>query len=224
MNVLIRKDKAINNTQLMRVLEQLSAFYKEHADITLKWTIEDHDYGDMEKSTAKGIFDTLSERYMRTNCAEVYKRHMEAIDHVIFLIHKDRWSFGKIWGENFSNHFSGYQTQVCRYDDQNPANTFGTIYHEMHHSHDALVYKYTGKNVTTLLGYKWDLITHGEQQPWDYIRYQENASSLRYISSLLKEAVANRRALWERKQGQYNQIITLATQLLYLLRTKLKTK
>lgn len=224
MNILILKDKAIRNTQLKRVLDELTAFYKMHGNITIDWTVEEKDYSDMEASTTPGIFDTLSERYLRSNCKAVYQKHAEAVDHVIFLVHKDRWSFGRYWGENFSNHFSGYQTQVCRYDDDNPANSVGTIYHEMHHAHDAFIYKYTGQNMTNLIGYKWDLITHGERQPWKYIRYNENANSLIFISTLLKEAVEKRRAIWNKKKNQYMTIITLAEQLLILLRTKLKTK
>lgn len=223
LNILIRKDIAISQPQLDRVLAELSRFYTENAGVKIKWIIESHDYKGMEKSTAAGIFDTLSERYMRTQCADIYRRHQEAIDHVIFLIHKNNWDFEGVWGENFSNHFSGYQTQVCRYDNDNTANSFGTIYHEMHHSHDAFIYKYTGKNIDQFLGYDWDdNVTHGGGKEWQYIRYQENRQSLVYISHMLQEAIDKRRSIWNRKKINY--LTTIVDLLTVLLRTKLKTK
>jgi hypothetical protein len=228
LNILVLKDKDAND--IWRELAEVASIYKDHASLDIKWTIEDFDYTNAEPSTSNDHFDSFSQRWLRDQCKDVYKRHAEDVDHVIFLVHEDKFKFKlpdgrNLWGENFSNIFSGYQVQICRYDANNQANTVGTIYHEMHHSHEAFTYKYTGKDIEKTLGYDWDDITHGRRAPWKYIRYKQNTQSLTYVGPLLREAAAARRKLWNKKKlGYLTQILALSQQLLTLLRNRQKTK
>jgi hypothetical protein len=228
LNILVLKDKDAND--IWRELAEVASLYKDYASLDIKWTIEDFDYTNAEASTTNDHFDSYSQRWLREECKKVYKKYAEDIDHVIFLVHEDKFEFKlpdgrNLWGENFSNIFSGYQVQICRYDKNNQANTVGTIYHEMHHSHEAFTYKYTGKDVEKMLGYDWDRITHGTIHDWKYIRYKENARSLTYIGPLMHEAVAARRKLWNQKKlGYLTQILALSQQLITLLRNRKKTK
>ena len=136
-------------------------------------------------------------------------------DFVMMVVHRDNWrsdsrptprirrellaQYGTIndkgiWGTNYSNIYNGYHLQYCRWDDNNLANVFGTMYHERHHAFDALVKTETGKDIRSAVPVSnWDAdVTHGRHPSWEYIRHKENTAALQAIAPLMREALSNR--------------------------------
>lgn len=222
MRLLVIYDDKIQQKDLKHVTSEVSKHYQKWADITPKWHFESRNYRDtVFNGHNPSIYDTLPYSYLKKETQLIYERWEEEIDHVVYLVHRDHWGGGHIWGENFSNLFNGYQVQVCRFDNQNLANSVGTLHHENHHSHDALIELILNIRIENLVGVSdWDNdVTHGDADQYDYIRYLENGESLQAIAPLLQEAYKKRRAVFTKKvENLQRQIIKLLQQKIVLLR------
>lgn len=156
--------------------------------------------------------------YLRALSEEVFADYKEyGTDFIIMLVHEDNWrSAGPlfdqlraeaslppkrgIWGSNFSNVFRSYHLQYCRWDKDNTANVFGTMYHERAHAFDVLIKTETGKDVNEVIGTKhYDReFVHGEGDRFDYIgrtNGRENTLYLAKFAPLLRDACVNRISL-----------------------------
>lgn len=149
-----------------------------------------------------------------------------AFDFVMVMIHQDNWlsspSGSKgIWGTNYSYVFGKQCLDYCRWDKRNDANTFGTAYHERHHSFDAIIKQETGETVESKLNVpigKYDYcITHGNCGDWQYIRWKENTTSLKIMAPYLRKAFMFRRGLHADNEKR-KTIIQLLEQAVYVLR------
>lgn len=225
MRLLILKDKDIKETDLNIVLDGIDEIYHSNADIDITFTINEHDYTEVS-GEQRYTFDSLPYGYIKKEVDRVHKRDNYAFDHIIFLVHRDNWRYQdkRVWGENFSNVFYDYHVEIVRFDNKNLANSIGTMYHEIHHSHDALIETELGVKVESIVEVDdWDSgITHGGESPWEYIRYKENTRSLYKIKSLLKKAYENRKQRHLKvKVGMLQQIVKLMQQLVILKRTLL---
>lgn len=153
-------------------------------------------------------------------------------DFIIMFVHQDNWrssdpAKGKgLWGINFSYVYGSQCFDYCRWDKKNPANTFGTAYHERHHSLDAICKVELGLDVLPLLNaVNYDQgITHGKEAPWKYIRHKENLDSLKVLAPHLREAFAKRLQRHQNRLTAKKTIISLLGQIAHLLRMKMNKK
>jgi len=241
-------DETITDKELYKLHKDYSAFIKEHTGISPIITTTRTDF------TGYPVYpDSDGDARPEPDYVKGLVKDMEAekgkfgVDHIFLLIHEDNWKSsgpnadalakewgtqsGNIWGVNFSYVHGPYHVHYCRYDRDNAANTFGTVYHEMHHSFDALCKVEAGKDITPLLkvdNYDRDC-THGGAQQWDYIRYKENAESLALIKDHLAAAYQARRDKeQEDKQEQIlglkKTLVGLLKKYLYQLRARLNRK
>lgn len=232
MRLVIKADFKITDEQLTELERQFTDLYYEHAGITPRFFIERHDYssvpteldGDGDKKPTKAYITAI------TN--DIYKRYNEfGTDHVILLVHQDNWIFDGIWGTNWSNVYHSYHVELCRFDKKNMANSLGTIYHEVMHSHDALIKTTIGVNVTKEMGFDWDrFAVHGGRPDkeftteWKYIRYKENTAALNRISKWLRESYQKRLDLHNKHIGMMKTVIALAQQVIILTRALINKK
>lgn len=240
MRILILKDKKVNQALLSEVMNSFIDLYHTNTGITPTYDIEERDFSIQTGYEEKYNYDTLPYGQTKKEVDAVYKKYREQYDHIIFSVHKDHcydWAKVKsgltgkmvnIWGENFSGVFYNYQVEVCRFDPDKLANSLGTIYHEVHHSHDTLIKVMLGKRVEDLfiLGItQWDNdITHGGSPLWDYIRHKENQASLAAIAPLLREAYAKRKQIFINEQEGMKKTIAQLTEQLAMLKRRLLNK
>jgi hypothetical protein len=227
MHILLLVDNTINRTHLGQVQLKMEGLYKRNAGIDIKWFIEYRDFSSIPKENYWGGYEGFQHIWLRNQCAEVYKRYAEEVDQVVFMQDSNHWNLNGVWGWNMSTVFSGYGVQQVRFaqnknhsDERNINNTFGTAYHEMHHDHDGFVFIYLDRLIEPLVNVNnWDNdVTHGGADHWDYIRYNENQESIKRIAPLLRQAIAKRRALFEKRVGLMNTVIQLLQQKVVLLR------
>jgi hypothetical protein len=207
---------------------QVESVYKENADIGITWHTEEQDFTTYPKEIYYGTFEGIDRKWLATRCADIYKRWAEEVDQVVFLVHSDNWNLNGVWGWNMSYGYSGYGVQQVRFADvenhttaRNVRNSAGTLYHELHHDHDAFIFNYTGKRVEEVVKVKnWDdEVTHGESTAWAYIRtVNDNTASIKAIAPLLREALAKRRAIFDTKVGRLRRIVQLLEQVVVLQR------
>lgn len=226
MKTLILKDTKIVLAQMKSVEDQFQAFIIKHTLIKSTYVHEDRDFSTYEKAASPDGDEHLTDKYLRNLIGEVYKKHGDSIDHVVVYIHRDNWTLAGIWGTNYSNIYNGYQVHICRFDNRNLANSFGTRYHEFMHSPDAFIKTYTGVDINTLgIVSLWDkFAVHGGRPnaegttKWKYIRYQENTDALAAIAPHLRKAYEKRHAL---NVSQQKEIIGVLERYIILLRKSL---
>lgn len=220
MKILFQADKRIGD-ELTELQDMFASWMKKNADITPTYFTEWFDFSNYPTRVDASGTVRPTDAWLRGIGSDVHKRYSgEGTDHIVILIHEDNWQSGRIWGTNWSNVYSGYQVHYCRFDRDNIANSFGTLWHEFHHSIDAITKTYTGVNVASMMDVTdWDVeITHGGSPRFDYIRYKENANSLVVAAPYLREAYAKRDAIYQQKVGTMEKQIKLLEQIIILLR------
>lgn len=211
-------DNKIDERQLDRVKREVKDIYKKNTDVTIKFYEEWRDFTKYPKEVYWGEFEGVEKAYIRTVTNEIYKRYQEEVDSVVFFIHRDNWNLKGVWGWNLAGVFNSYSVQQCRFDSRNVVNSIGTLYHELMHDVDSYVYINSNVIVEPFVKVNnWDrACVHGEEVGWDYIRYNENQRALKAVP--FKQAVTDRRRIWDTKKGLYLKIINLAEQVLALQR------
>jgi len=226
MKILILKDKIIEQSELNQLTKKLTSWYELQLDITPTFFIEEKNYTNYPTYVDNDNDTRPTDAYLRSIGKDVSKRYSgEGTDHVVLLIHETNWKSTDadghgIWGTNYSNVYSGYQLHYVRYDKDNIANSFGTFYHEMHHSFDALIKTYEGVTVEKLIAVNsWDrAVTHGGDPRFKYIRYKDNAESLQVIKGLLASSYKKRDMIYQQKVGGMVNVISLLEKIIILIR------
>lgn len=225
MNILLLLDNDIAESQVDEVTAALVDLYKKNCDVTLNFTRERRDFSAVPKEWYDNETEGIKKSFIEAETKKIYKKYAEAIDSVVFFVHRDHWNLTGVWGWNLSKIFNGYSVQQCRFDTKNLVNSIGTLYHELHHDHDTFIYTYIGQRVEDIVGVKdWDDdVTHGGRYSgttygWKYIRNNENQQSLVAIAPYLREAIKKRRVIWSTKEEKYKKIISLLEQTIVLYR------
>ena len=235
MRNIILLDTKIPDEQFASWRKEDIEFWNKYLGVTPTYVVLRQDYteyptfvdSDGDIRPTNGYLQSLND-FVTSMCGEF------GMDFILVVIHKDNWrsdppGAGGIWGTNYSYHFGKQTLQYCRWDSKNTANSFGTLYHERHHSLDAIIKQELGVVVEPLLGVpvgKYDAgITHGKIEPWKYIRTKENTDSLVKMKPLLLKAFAKRR---ERQQlensNEQNVVSRVINYLSYIYRMKLNEK
>lgn len=209
MRLIILKDIKISAKQMNELEKQFTDFIFENTGIMPSFYIEERDYttvpttpdndGDLKPTTP----------YLNTLTKSVHDKYGDyGVDHVVMLVHRDNWVFTGIWGTNFSNVYYKYHVHLCRFDNNNVANSLGTLYHEWMHSLDALISTHTGVEIDNLFAGEicftdWDTTcVHGNRTvscsatEYSYIKWKENTKALKKITPLLKQAYQVRKDLY----------------------------
>lgn len=203
MRTLILKDSTIPQDEFEEVIHQVSEIYKTYADVTLDITVETRywerlpftEYAPGNRGVAWGMLDAVA--YDTTH------RFGKNVDQIVVMVDNENWVPVKdnIWGWNISAGVRGYEIQQVRFDTQREtpavriANSVGTLFHEMMHSHDGFIYRMTGVRIAPLVNVPdWDEdVVHGRSPDFPYIRHKENAETLGLFKVHLQDAIARRR-------------------------------
>lgn len=236
MRHVILKDTKITATQYKQWVKEDTTFWKEQLGITPTYEVIDTNYSSYPTYVDSDGDIRPTDAYLQGLSSSVVKKYGEfGFDFIMVMVHQDNWKSDTtpdikgdgIWGTNYSYAFGKHCLDYCRWDKNNIANTFGTAYHERHHSFDAIVKVETGVDVNPLLNVsRYDAeITHGGTKPWKYIRHKENLDSLKVMKPHLLKAFAERKRKHEESQkGMMETIIKLSTQFLYLWRMQQNKK
>lgn len=231
----ILKDKKILERDYNEWAHKDSLFWQENIGITPEYTMIEVDYSTYPTFVdSDGDIRPTNQYLQKLNNLAIKRDGEFGTDFVMVMIHEDNWLSDTtpdirgdgIWGTNYSYVFGKQCLEYCRWDKDNMSNTFGTAYHERHHSFDALIQQEIGVDVRPLLNVqKYDHeITHGNNPNWKYIRYKENLKSLAIMKPYLQKAFAKRREREKEVLSQMEKIISLATQVIYLLKMRKNRK
>lgn len=219
-NVVI-KDTKIDKNELLALLDEYSEFIEKNTGIVPEFYVEQRDFSQVPTTPDSDGDLKPTYAYRQALAKDVHSRYGDyGTDNIIMLVHEDNFLFKGIWGVNYSYSHFKYCFQLCRWDKDNPANSFGTLYHEQMHSFDAVILKETGINIAPEFGYDWDVqVVHGKGN-WDYIRYQENTKALKKIAPRLKAAYKVRKDKHLKTISLMTQVVKLLSTLVTLLRAK----
>jgi len=233
MRHIILKDKKITQLAFQKWKLEDIAFWEKHLGVTPTYEVVTTDYSDYPTYIDSDGDIRPTQAYLQSLTTSVVKKHGDfAFDFIMVMIHEDNWKSDTdqikgIWGTNYSYAFGKQCLEYSRWDKDNTANTFGTAYHERHHSFDAIIKVETGVDIQPLLEVKkYDHeITHGNNPRWKYIRHKENLESLKIMKPYLQTAFQTRKNKHEEvAKGLMQTIIKLATQVIYLLKMKQNMK
>lgn len=238
MRLVIKQDFKITDDESDELLRRITDLYYENANITPEFYVEKTDYSNYPTYVDSDGDIRPTSTYLKSISDGVYSRYGEfGTDHIIVLIHEDNWKSDTdqtrgIWGTSYSNLWGhSYHLQYVRYDRDNMANSQGTFYHELMHSHDNLIKVTLGVDISPLIKVAWDkFCVHGGRPdkegttPYKYIRYKENLDALQYIAPYLKKAYEKRKELYDDHVGKMKTIIALLQKIVVLLRAKMNKK
>lgn len=236
MRHVILLDKDIPAHEFNRWKDQDKRFWKEHAGITPTYAVLYQDYSNYPTEIDDDGDIRASAAWLKSLTQTVVNIYGEfGMDFIMVVIHEDNWKSDPpgpnngIWGTNYSYKFGKQHLQYCRWDKDNAANTFGTLYHERHHAFDALIQQEVGLNVEPFVGAplrKYDsCVTHGKCNQWKYIRYNENARSVFLMRHMLRKAFQKRKQRHEQLDNNEQSIILRAIHLLaYILKMQFNKK
>lgn len=232
MKHIILKDKKILERDYNQWAYKDSLFWQQNLGIMPEYRMIEVDYSTYPTFTdSDGDIRPTNKYLQELNDLAIQRDGDFGTDFVMVMIHEDNWlsdtdTTKGIWGTNYSYVFGKQCLEYCRWDRDNDANTFGTAYHERHHSFDAIIQQELGIDIRPLLGVqKYDHeITHGNNPNWKYIRYKENLKSLAIMKPHLQNAFAKRREGEREVLGLMEKIISLATQVIYLIKMKKNQK
>ena len=224
MRTLIQLDLKIDKDEALALLDDYADFIKEHTGIECEFYVERKDFSQVPTSPDSDGDLKPTRAYMKALEKEVHDRYRDyGTDNIIMWVHEDNFLFRGIWGSNFSYFYHKYSTQLCRWDKDNSANTFGTLYHEQMHSFDRLVLEELKIDVNKLFGYDWDAgAVHGAGD-WDYIGRRtgrENTEALKQIAPYVMSALKKRKAKHDKDIGLLKKLIEVLSTLVSLLSRK----
>jgi hypothetical protein len=223
--------------ELSEAVRQLKEMYAK-VGIEIAVSEEEYYWGDPKEAPRKELWEVyydgywgMKQSFLSSLVREIETRYGKKFDHIVIAMDARNW-YGdvpdnKVWGWNISAGILGYDVQQCRVDtvsrrkETRIANTLGTIYHELMHSHVHYPYRvFTGAKIERNLksrGYTttdWtEQVVHGTGPEWEYIRHKENQDALKAIAPVLK-------ACYEVRKRQHEKGMTALESLREGLRTQ----
>ena len=218
MRTVVKLDLKIDKDEALALLDEYSDFIEQHTGIKCEWYVERHDFSVVPTTPDSDGDLKPTYAYRQALTKDVYDRYGDyGCDNIVMWVHEDNFLFKGVWGVNWSNSHFKYSLQLCRWDKDNSANSFGTLYHEQMHSFDAVIKRELGIDIEPEFGGDWDSqVVHGKGK-WDYVRYKENTVALMQIADRLKRAYAIRKDRHLKKIGLMKQIVALLSTLVGLL-------
>jgi len=232
MRTLIQLDLKIDKDEALALLDDYADFIKTHTGIECEFYVERKDFSQVSTHVESDGDIKPTPAYRTALMKDVHNRYRDyGTDNVVMWVHEDNFLYKGIWGQNWSYLYHKYSLQLSRWDKRNPANTFGTLNHEIMHSFDAVVSKELGIDLNKILGLEYDkFIVHGGRPDkvntteWKYVRYQENTKALQIIAPYLRQAYAVRKEKHDKDIGLMKQLVFLLTKLVGLLQLAVDKK
>lgn len=235
MKIVVLLDNKISDDYFQQWRKEDVEFWNKYTGIVPTYGVMRQDFSDYPTYIDSDGDIRPTNKYLQSLNNLVTSIHGQfGVDFIMMCVHEDNWKSdpagpGGIWGTNYSYVFGKQTLQYCRWDGNRRANTFGTLYHERHHSLDAIIKQELGVNIEPLLdipiGRYDSCITHGKCAPWQYIRYKENVSSLKKMKVLLTKAFQQRREQHQKLEcGEQNVVMRFLNLLYYIFRMKLNKK
>lgn len=218
-NVLLL-DTKINKDEALALLDEYSEWYEKQTGITPIFWVERRDFSQVPTTPDSDGDLKPTYKYRQALATDVHGRYGDyGTDNIVMMVHEDNFVFKGLWGVNWAYSHYKYGFQLVRWDKDNPANTFGTLNHEQDHMYDALILKEIGVDVRPLLkvaDYDAD-VTHGRDDRFGYIRYQENAKTLKKLAPYLRKSFAERKRKHDNRVTKLTTVVHLLKQLVDLL-------
>lgn len=210
-------DNLIPEDELQEVIKKFNDLY---APLHPEWELIRRDMSNLQWETHPLGGLTLNKSYL--------KRLAGSGTHTLWWIAHEHYLPAKnnSWGWNFSTIIPGKHIHLARFDtdrawrESRIINTFGTLVHEVAHSHDSQVYNKLGINIERELGMAPgeydDRFVHGKSIRYQYIGRDEdiNADTIKEkIMPLLVRAyeVEIKISLLQKALAIVRQIITIKT-------------
>ena len=202
-------DLKIDKDEALALLDDFSEFFEKHTGIKHEFWVERRDFSIVPTMVESDGDLKPTPKYRTDLNNDVHSRYGDyGTDNVIMWVHEDNFLYKGIWGQNWSGIYHKHSFQLCRWDKDNDANTFGTLYHELMHSFDWVIKEETGFEIDTLFAKDkcfadWDSSwVHGNRHTdckgdFKYIGRatgRENAEALERIAIHLKDAFTIRKS------------------------------
>jgi len=228
MNILCLKDNKIDDAELKEVYHEVFEIYRDNSSVEPQLFTEARDFTDLPFVDYWKDAPGIDKSHIKSVTKDIKKRWGYEVDLVDFMVHEENWEPMEegIYGWNIASSFSGYEVEQTRFDAVNHANSVGTLYHEIMHSHDSFVKRMVNTVIEKQIGVDdWDdVVVHGNGEGYEYIRYKENKEVLQQISTELASSFAKRRELQKEREQELLKLKGLLQRLLDLYINLSQTK
>ena len=251
MRSVILLDLKIDKDEALALLDDFGEFFEKHTGIECEWYVERRDFSVVPTVPDSDGDLKPTKEYRKALETDVHNRYGDyGTDNIVMWVHEDNFLYKRIWGSNWSYNFYKYSFQLCRWDKDNPVNTFNTLFHEggPGHSADALVreelavdlneklaqhiwqsddFSNEDKQYVAVNGFDWDKdYIHGKLPSVQYMgkrgyTYSEdNLRPLKVAAPLIAEAYALRKEKHLERIGIMKRIIQILSTIVSLLGRK----
>jgi len=225
MRSVVLKDTLIDKEECLALLDEYSEWYEEQTGIKCDWYVEGKDFSQVATVADSDGDLKPTYKYRQALAKDVHDRYNDyGVDNIVMIVHENNFVFRGYWGINWAYSHFKYGFQLVRWDKDNPANTFGTLNHEQDHMHDRLILEELDVDINPILkvaDYDAD-VTHGRHPKYDYIRYQENAKTLKKLAPYLQQAFKTRKEKHAKHVGLLTKIVGLLSTVVSLLSNRNK--
>lgn len=212
MKVLCLADKTIEKSQIKDVYDEVFSIYRDNTKLDPQVKVETRNFSNLPFSYYDSEARGISKSFINKKAKEISKIYKYSVDLVDFMVHEDNWLPGNegIWGWNIANEHHGYEIEQTRWDPNNKANSEGTLYHEIAHSHDSFTYRNIGVWLEKIINVgDWDdAMVHGNSDKYEYIQHDENQDAIAAVASELKRSFDKRRVKEQQNRETLGQIVT----------------
>lgn len=222
MRTVVLLDTKIDKDEALALFDEYSEWFERQTGIMPIFWVERRDFSQVPTVPDSDGDLKPTYKFRQSLASDVHSRYGDyGTDNIVMLVHEDNFVFKGVWGVNWSYVHYKYSFQLCRWDKDNPANTFGTINHEQDHTYDTLIEKEINIDVRPILGvdnYDADT-THGRHPDFEYINYKQNADKLKTLATYLQRAYNARKQKHQKyTDSLMKTVILIASQLIELLR------
>ena len=242
MRILALIDTKTDKDEALKMLDDYSDFIEKHFSMEVTYWVERRDFSNVPTVPDSDGDLKPTFGYMRNLAKSVHDRYGDyGVDDIIMWVHEDNFVYKGIWGTALSYVHYKYNLLLCRWDKNNPVNTFNTLFHEGMHPANTIVEKELGIDINALIrteillngtkadhdyvqigGFDWDRdIVHGGLPSVTYIGrrgYTPNKANMRYIKFIAPQL---RSAYQKRLQKHFRPVVSVQRRLLALLQNKL---
>lgn len=219
MRTVVKLDKLIDKDEALALLDEYGDFIEKYTGIKCEWYVERHDFSVVPTTPDSDGDLKPTYNYRQALAKDVHNRYGDyGTDNILVWVHEDNFLFKGVWGVNWSSSHYKYSLHLARWDKDNSANTFGTLYHEQMHSFDHVIKDEGLGDIEPEYGGDWDgNVVHGKGD-YKYIRYQENTTALKEIADRLSRAYKRRKDKHLHKVALMEQIVVLLTRIINILK------
>lgn len=206
MRTIILCDNTIPEEEMQETLAEFKKIYKK-VGIDCTFDIQREDMSDLPFDEYRNNSLGITKSYLKSRANALKAQYNYRYDFVLFWVAHNHYKPQKqnIWGWAVAGGF--YEILQCRFETRKGrskeniiANSLGTLYHEMMHTHDSTLFRYKRLHAEDYVGLPrgmWDdCVVHGKCGGYKYIGREngmENQEALEAIAPYLKKALQVRK-------------------------------